>query len=70
VLAPSDCGGPLVDLSGKAIGLNIARAGRVESFALPAALVKKALPDLMSGKLLPSELQKAETKPVSEPGNP
>lgn len=43
VLRPEDCGGPIVDLSGKAVGLNIARAGRVETLALPAAAVQAAL---------------------------
>jgi len=37
------CGGPLVNLDGKAIGLNIARAGRVTTYALPAKLVKQVL---------------------------
>ena len=53
VLRPSDCGGPLVDLDGNVIGINIARAGRVESFALTVSSVKKVLADLMSGKLAP-----------------
>jgi serine protease Do len=39
VLQPDECGGPLVNLEGKAIGLNIARAGRIASYALPAPLV-------------------------------
>jgi serine protease Do len=39
VLQPWQCGGPLLDLQGQAIGLNIARAGRVASYALPAATV-------------------------------
>jgi serine protease Do len=43
VLPPWLCGGPLVNLDGKAIGLNIARAGRVSTCALPAALVKQIL---------------------------
>jgi serine protease Do len=46
VLQPWLCGGPLVNLDGKAIGLNIARAGRVSTYALPAALVKRLLPKL------------------------
>ncbi|MCA8976927.1 MAG: PDZ domain-containing protein [Planctomycetes bacterium] len=41
VIAPEDCGGPVVDLSGKAVGINIARAGRVETLALPAAAVQR-----------------------------
>jgi serine protease Do len=48
VLRPEDCGGPVVDLSGRVVGLNIARAGRVESYALPAATVRPILSKLMS----------------------
>lgn len=39
VLAPDECGGPVIGLSGKALGLNIARGGRTESYALPAKTV-------------------------------
>ncbi|MCO8124993.1 PDZ domain-containing protein [Stieleria sp. TO1_6] len=39
VLAPNQCGGPLLDSNGNVIGINIARAGRVVSYALPASLV-------------------------------
>jgi serine protease Do len=53
VLRPADCGGPLVDLDGKAVGLNIARAGRVESYALPAEIVVSLIEDLKSGRLAP-----------------
>lgn len=34
-IASNDCGGPLIDLNGKLIGINIARAGRIQSFAIP-----------------------------------
>jgi serine protease Do len=53
VLRPSDCGGPLVDLDGKVIGINIARAGRTESYAAPAEALLPLMYDLMSGKLAP-----------------
>jgi serine protease Do len=53
VLRPEECGGPLVDLDGKVIGINIARAGRVESLAIPSEAVTPILRDLMSGKLAP-----------------
>ncbi len=53
VLRPEDCGSPIVTLDGHVIGLNIARAGRVESYALPADVIIPLLPDLMSGKLAP-----------------
>jgi serine protease Do len=46
VLQPWLCGGPLVNLEGKAIGLNIARAERVTTYALPAKLVQRVLEDL------------------------
>lgn len=55
VLRPVDCGGPLVDLNGKVIGINIARAGRTETLAIPAEAVKPLLDDLKSGKLAPSK---------------
>jgi len=45
VLNPDECGGPVIDTSGRVIGLNIARAGRVVSYALPASLV---IPELQS----------------------
>jgi serine protease Do len=43
VLRPADCGGPIVDLDGKCLGINIARAGRVESYALPASVVREVV---------------------------
>jgi serine protease Do len=51
MLKAVDCGGPIVDLDGKAVGLNIARAGRVESFALPAQIVREAVKKLMETQL-------------------
>ena len=48
VLPPWLCGGPLVDLEGKAIGLNIARAGRVTTYALSSKLVKQVFERLKS----------------------
>jgi serine protease Do len=55
VIKPSDCGGPVVDLDGKAVGINIARAGRVESYAIPTEAVLSLINDLKSGKLAPKE---------------
>jgi serine protease Do len=60
-LKPSECGGPVVDLDGKAVGINIARAGRVESYAIPAEAVRRLIPDLQSGKLAP---RSPATKPT------
>ncbi|HVT82418.1 MAG TPA: S1C family serine protease [Phycisphaerae bacterium] len=39
ILSPLDMGGPLVDLEGHVIGVNIARAGRTETYAIPADLL-------------------------------
>jgi serine protease Do len=50
VLAPSQCGGPLVDLEGNVLGINIARAGRVESWALPGDAIAAVFADLKAGK--------------------
>jgi serine protease Do len=66
VLRPVDCGGPIVDLDGKAIGLNIARAGRVESYALPAALVRESVDKLLQTHLTsaPAAEKPAEAAPA------
>src|SRR5262249_10653785 len=48
VVRPEDCGGPLVDLEGRVIGLNIARVGRVETHTIPSEVIRPLLRDLMS----------------------
>ena len=49
-IQPKDCGGVLVDLDGNIIGINIARAARIRSFAIPvdtaAEFVKNAIDGL------------------------
>src|SRR5262249_46895681 len=50
VLSPAECGGPLVDLDGKVVGIHIARAGRVESYAIPSEVVRKLIPEMKDGK--------------------
>ncbi len=60
VLKPSDCGGPLVDLSGHILGLNIARAGRVETWTLPAEELNKIIPELKAGKYPPPTAVKTQ----------
>ncbi|MDA8743694.1 PDZ domain-containing protein [Rubripirellula amarantea] len=47
VLDPDECGGPLLDTDGNVIGINIARAGRVVSYALPSSLVMRELEDML-----------------------
>ena len=47
VLRPVDCGGPIVNLQGHVVGLNIARAGRVETYALSSATIQPILQSLL-----------------------
>ncbi len=46
----STVGGPLLDLDGRCVGMNIARANRAESFAIPAAEVREIAARLMDGE--------------------
>jgi serine protease Do len=45
-LEPKDCGGPLVDTDGRVVGINIARALRVTTYALPGRVVRDAVQEL------------------------
>lgn len=47
-LTPEQCGGPLVNREGKIVAINIARHGRVESFAIPIGVVRKLVADARS----------------------
>ncbi|MBY0458105.1 MAG: S1C family serine protease, partial [Gemmataceae bacterium] len=53
VVDAKDCGGPVVDLDGNVLGINIARAGRVETWVLPSEVIRPLLPDLKAGKFAP-----------------
>ena len=44
-LPPFRMGGPVVDLEGRILGINIARSGRVKTYAIPSSLVLKWLGD-------------------------
>lgn len=50
-LAANECGGPLVNLKGEIIGINIARGGRTESYAIPVTILKRRIEELYSGRL-------------------
>ena len=60
VLRPADCGGPVVDLSGKVVGVNIAHAGRTETYCIPTDMLVVAMYELMSGRLSPALLEAAK----------
>ncbi len=47
------CGGPIVDLDGKIVGVNIARAGRVASLAIPFDEVMPIIERLRTGDYSP-----------------
>lgn len=48
VLDPDQCGGPLVDSEGRVVGINIARAGRVVSYALPTTLIQPLVTEMVA----------------------
>jgi len=66
VVRPVDCGGPLVDLSGKVVGVNIARGGRTESYAAPTDVLLSLMYDLISGRLTPPEVKKERERLAEE----
>jgi S1-C subfamily serine protease len=49
LLLPHECGGPLVDLSGRFIGMNIARSDRTKTFALTGSVIRSALKRMRKG---------------------
>jgi len=53
ILDPKNCGGPVVDLDGKVLGISIARAGRVETWILPSETIRPVLADMRAGKFPP-----------------
>lgn len=68
VLRPSECGGPIVDLDGHVVGLNIARAGRVESYALPASTVRESVDQMLHAELVASPAEQKFTGSKSPTG--
>ena len=55
-LKASQCGGPLVDIERRVIGINIARGGRTDTYAIPAEAIKPLLADLMVAKVNPGKV--------------
>jgi S1-C subfamily serine protease len=49
LLLPNQCGGALVDLSGRFIGMNIARSDRTKTFALTGSVIRSALKRMRQG---------------------
>lgn len=49
-ISPKACGGLLIDLDGRVIGINIARAGRIKSYAIPVSMAKRFVENYLNGK--------------------
>ena len=56
VLEPNQVGGPLVNLDGKVVGMNIARSGRIECYAIPSKTLKNLLAKVGEGRFSHPEL--------------
>lgn len=68
VLDPDECGGPLMDSDGRVIGINIARAGRVVSYALPAAVLMKDVSKMLNearSQAIPAQVIQAPPVPAT-----
>jgi len=52
-LQANECGGPVVNLDGEVVGVNVARAGRVASLAIPAQRVLEIIEELGTGAYSP-----------------
>lgn len=61
-----ECGGPVVGLSGKPIGINIARAGRVNSYVLTAKTLLPIVEKLKSGDYSPAVVNKQLVSKLEE----
>jgi len=62
VVAPKNCGGPIVDLNGTVLGISIARAGRVETWVLPSETIRPLLAEMRAGKYPPVAMRKASSQ--------
>jgi len=52
-LQANECGGPVVDIEGRIVGINIAREGRVSSLAIPTSMVLEVVDRLKTGEFGP-----------------
>jgi serine protease Do len=66
MLAPNECGGVVLNIDGKAVGLNIARSGRIMSYAIPISTVRPVLQQLINGDLSPEVVNELRLKTIEE----
>ena len=64
-LKPSECGGPLTDLDGHIVGINIAHSGRTESLAIPSASLAILLKTIETGKFFHPEIDELRKSKVN-----
>ncbi|HRK30420.1 MAG TPA: PDZ domain-containing protein [Tepidisphaeraceae bacterium] len=65
-LQPRDCGSPLVTLAGEIVGINIACAGRTETFAVPASVVVKVIAELRQAEADRAEADRPDASVLSD----
>jgi ubiquinone biosynthesis protein UbiJ len=65
-LRANECGGPVVNLDGDVVGVNVARAGRVSSLAIPAHRVLEIIEELGSGAYSPEIVNAKRIREVDE----
>jgi hypothetical protein len=66
-LKPQQCGGPVLDLDGRAIGLSIARADRTRSFLIPASRIAEVLGKPPTDPALAQLPQQSGRQQVAQP---
>ena len=65
-LHAKECGGPVVNLDGEVVGVNVARAGRVASLAIPAHRVLEIIERLGSGAYSPEIVNAKRIREVDQ----
>ncbi|MCE5268268.1 MAG: trypsin-like peptidase domain-containing protein [Planctomycetaceae bacterium] len=66
VLRPVDCGGPVIDVNGRVVGINIAHGGRTETYCLPSDMLLGVMYPLMSGQVSPASLKAVVQRKAAE----
>ncbi|MFT6863148.1 MAG: serine protease Do [Akkermansiaceae bacterium] len=65
-LRPEMCGGPLFDLNGKCVGINVSRSGRIKTYAIPADEVMAMLQIKSASNPQPKVVKKEKSSDTLE----